>query len=96
VRISFELHPVDQVAAWGSPDDDERYLSWFGLTDGYYWIDLGGVAAIDECVPQPAVHIDIPLLGVEHGQRAAHFESRRHHPVDPGSGVPTGVADLVD
>jgi len=56
----------------------------------------GGVAAIDERVPQPAVHIDIPLLGVEHGQRAAHFESRRHHPVDPGSGVPSGVADLVD
>jgi len=56
----------------------------------------GGVAAIDERVPQPAVHIDIPRLRVEHGQRAAHFESRRHHPVDPGSGVPTGVADLVD
>jgi hypothetical protein len=40
------------------------------------------VAAIDECVPQPAVHIDIPWLRIEYGQRAAHFESRRHHPVD--------------
>jgi hypothetical protein len=38
IRFRFGLTPLDQVAPWGR---EERRLHWFGLTDGWYWIQLG-------------------------------------------------------
>ncbi|MFI6265835.1 DUF5984 family protein [Micromonospora sp. NPDC051006] len=39
LRFRFELRPLDQVHPWGR---DRRTLHWFGLTDGWYWIELNG------------------------------------------------------
>lgn len=38
-RFRFELYPLDEVSPWGR---DEPNLHWFGLTDGWYWIEGGG------------------------------------------------------
>ncbi|WP_222432773.1 DUF5984 family protein [Caenimonas sedimenti] len=37
--INFTLVPVQEVAPWGTPGD--LSLSWFGLTDGQYWLEAG-------------------------------------------------------
>jgi hypothetical protein len=37
--INFTLVPVEKVQPWGSPGNPS--LSWFGLTDGQYWIQAG-------------------------------------------------------
>jgi hypothetical protein len=37
--FNFELTPLDDVAPWGS--DGDRYLGWFILTDGRYWVRVG-------------------------------------------------------
>ncbi|WP_431476396.1 DUF5984 family protein [Massilia eburnea] len=39
MRINFQLTPLEDVIPWGAPNN--LSLSWFGLTDGQYWIDLG-------------------------------------------------------
>jgi hypothetical protein len=39
IRFRFALTPMDRVLAWGSPEAPR--LHWFGLTDGWYWIELG-------------------------------------------------------
>jgi hypothetical protein len=39
IRFRFELRPVDKITPWGGQD---RMLHWFGLTDGWYWIELDG------------------------------------------------------
>ena len=38
--FNFRLRPVHDVAPWGQEGDYR--LSWFGLTDGWYWLDCGG------------------------------------------------------
>jgi hypothetical protein len=38
--LNFSLRPIDEVQPWGTAPD--LSLSWFGLTDGCYWIDAGG------------------------------------------------------
>ena len=36
----FVLRPTADIQPWGEPG---RFsLSWFGLSDGWYWLDLGG------------------------------------------------------
>jgi hypothetical protein len=40
VLFHFILRPTADIAPWGEPDDPS--LSWFGLSDGWYWL------AIDE------------------------------------------------
>ncbi|TFW31642.1 DUF5984 family protein [Massilia horti] len=37
--INFELTPLKHVMPWGEPNN--LSLSWFGLTDGQYWISVG-------------------------------------------------------
>jgi len=37
--INFTLVPLEEIQPWG-PDEDPS-LSWFGLTDGFYWIEAG-------------------------------------------------------
>ncbi|MFI9585717.1 DUF5984 family protein [Streptomyces sp. NPDC052236] len=39
IRLRFGLTPLDRVGAWGG---ERPVLHWFGLTDGWYCIDLGG------------------------------------------------------
>jgi hypothetical protein len=38
IRFRFALTPMDRVRPWGREDP---HLHWFGLTDGWYWIELG-------------------------------------------------------
>jgi hypothetical protein len=38
LRFRFMLKPLREVTPWG---ESERYLHWFGLTEGWYWIELG-------------------------------------------------------
>ncbi|GIE36737.1 hypothetical protein Ait01nite_097820 [Actinoplanes italicus] len=33
------MRPLDDAESW---DGDPPSLSWFGLTDGWYWIEAGG------------------------------------------------------
>jgi len=37
--INFTLAPINELAVWGGPGQPS--LSWFGLTQGEYWIELG-------------------------------------------------------
>lgn len=37
--FNFQLRPIHQVAPWGNEGDYS--LSWFGLTDGWYWLKCG-------------------------------------------------------
>jgi len=39
IRFCFELRPLDEVSPWGG---DHPKLHWFGLTEGWYWIEAGG------------------------------------------------------
>ncbi|WP_141955499.1 DUF5984 family protein [Actinoallomurus bryophytorum] len=39
IRFRFALTPMDRVQPWGWEEDP--HLHWFGLTDGWYWIELG-------------------------------------------------------
>ncbi len=39
IRFRFGLLPVHQIPPWGG---EEPRLSWFGLTDGWYDIEVGG------------------------------------------------------
>ncbi|WBB91325.1 DUF5984 family protein [Verrucosispora sp. WMMC514] len=38
MRFRFELYPLDGVSPWGS---DQPRLHWFGLTEGWYWLEAG-------------------------------------------------------
>ncbi|MGW4830343.1 DUF5984 family protein [Amycolatopsis japonica] len=37
IRFHFRLRPLADVETWG-----DRHPHWFGLTDGWYWIDVNG------------------------------------------------------
>lgn len=40
--FNFQLRPLRDIEPWTTPSQPGRLsLSWFGLTDGDYWIDLG-------------------------------------------------------
>lgn len=39
IRFRFGLAPLETVAPWGG---ERPELHWFGLTDGWYCVDLGG------------------------------------------------------
>ncbi|MEV4638651.1 DUF5984 family protein [Actinoplanes sp. NPDC049548] len=39
IDFRFRLCPLDEVSPWGG---DQPSLSWFGLTEGWYWIEVGG------------------------------------------------------
>jgi hypothetical protein len=49
IRFRFRLRPVTEISPWGP----ERRLHWFGLTDGWYWIDAGGLELL-RYVPRAA------------------------------------------
>jgi hypothetical protein len=38
IRFRFTLRPLQDVTPWGG---DNPTLHWFGLTDGWYWIEAG-------------------------------------------------------
>jgi len=38
--FNFHLRPVEVIEPWEA--EGRAYLHWFGLTDGWYWIDVGG------------------------------------------------------
>jgi hypothetical protein len=37
--FNFHLRQLDNIQPWGN--DTEKYLHWFGLTDGWYWLEVG-------------------------------------------------------
>jgi len=39
MRLRFELAPLEEIAPWGG---EHPVLHWFGLTDGWYCVDLAG------------------------------------------------------
>ncbi|BDI34445.1 hypothetical protein CCAX7_64960 [Capsulimonas corticalis] len=41
--FNFRLKPTDKIAPWSTPSrNNSLSLHWFGLTDGWFWIDIGG------------------------------------------------------
>lgn len=43
--INFTLVPVHEVIPWGTPGN--LSLSWFGLTDGQYWLETGSSTLLE-------------------------------------------------
>lgn len=41
MEFQFRLAPVDDILPW-CVDVGRPALSWYGLTDGWFWIDVGG------------------------------------------------------
>lgn len=39
--INFQLKKIEEISPWGSEEAGYN-LHWFGLTDSFYWLDLGG------------------------------------------------------
>jgi hypothetical protein len=39
IRFRFGLYPLEQVSPWGG---DQPTLHWFGLTEGWYWLEASG------------------------------------------------------
>ncbi len=37
--FNFQLKPIADIDPWGT--EDNQTLHWFGLTDGWYWLDVG-------------------------------------------------------
>lgn len=65
--INFQLRPLEQIAPWGTAA--QPTLHWFGLTDGWYWLEVGDQALfryIDEALrlwPTPdAQAADLPYV----------------------------------
>ncbi|MFF1821019.1 DUF5984 family protein [Kribbella sp. NPDC058245] len=54
IRFRFGFHPLGEVGLWGG---DKPTLHWFGLTDGWYWIELGDVRLL-----RFAADYDIPYV----------------------------------
>jgi hypothetical protein len=42
LKFHFDLTPLDQMHPW-EEKDGRKYLHWFGLTYGHYWIELGSI-----------------------------------------------------
>lgn len=42
MQINSRLRPLHEVGPWGAAG--QRRLHGFGLTDGWYWLDLDGTA----------------------------------------------------
>lgn len=38
-KLNFKLKDLDKIKPFG--DDTDRSLHWFGLTDGFFWINVG-------------------------------------------------------
>lgn len=56
--FDFSLKPIAAVAPWGPPDDPkDRSLSWFGLTDGTYAINLNG-ARLFQYTPEMLAYLN--------------------------------------
>lgn len=45
--FNFELEPLSNVVPWG--ESNSLSLSWFGLTDGQYWIQAGDHSLLEYC-----------------------------------------------
>jgi hypothetical protein len=41
MRIEFRLRPLEEIAPWHDADGAHLHMRWFGLTDGWYWIQVG-------------------------------------------------------
>jgi hypothetical protein len=37
--FNFVLCPLEEITPWGN--EDQYSLSWFGLTEGGYWLQVG-------------------------------------------------------
>ncbi len=41
IRFRFVLRPVEEISPWQDISGNPTPLHWFGLTDGWYWIEAG-------------------------------------------------------
>ncbi|MBC8138191.1 MAG: hypothetical protein H8F28_20110 [Fibrella sp.] len=41
MKFHFRLMPAEEIPPWGT-EQGQPTLSWFGLTRGYFWIEVGG------------------------------------------------------
>lgn len=48
--INYILKKYELIIPWG---DEEKYLHWFGLTDGLLWIDVGDAVIYEYKEPHP-------------------------------------------
>ncbi|MFB6724083.1 DUF5984 family protein [Kribbella sp. NPDC056345] len=55
LRFRFELRAVGEVAPWGR---DELTLHWFGLTEGWYWVEAGGVRLLRFAADHEIPYVD--------------------------------------
>lgn len=62
IRFRFRLRPIAEVSPWG-PD---RQLHWFGLTDGWYWIEIDGLELLRYAPQTVQRHIGGPDASASH------------------------------
>lgn len=43
IRFNFELRAVSEIAPWTNGAGNDPHLSWFGLSDGHYWVTVNDV-----------------------------------------------------
>jgi hypothetical protein len=61
LRFRFGLCPVDEVSPWGGAGD-RPMLRWFGLTEGWYWIQVGEYELLRyRQLDHPACYVDYYL-----------------------------------
>jgi hypothetical protein len=53
--FEFELTPVEGITPWGEAPD--LRLHWFGLTDGFYYLDLGTTRLLEYVDPKWGRHV---------------------------------------
>ncbi|MEM8559098.1 MAG: DUF5984 family protein [Bacteroidota bacterium] len=73
MRIDFALKPLEEVMPWGTPPD--QVLHWYGLTYGYYRIDLGNVKLFDY-TPEVMTHWAVAYPGADSDSRVDYQVAR--------------------
>ncbi|GCE28736.1 hypothetical protein KDA_42200 [Dictyobacter alpinus] len=54
----FQLHPIAEIKPWGGKE--EPVLHWFGLSDGWYWFQIGETEIFRYSKPFLAAYPPIP------------------------------------
>ncbi|MQY10336.1 hypothetical protein SRB5_04430 [Streptomyces sp. RB5] len=53
--IRFRLRPLDRIEPWG---DETPKLHWFGLSDGWYWLEAGSHELLRYTGPDDPPYVD--------------------------------------
>jgi hypothetical protein len=60
-QFHFRLRPVDEILPWGN---ERPSLSWFGLSDGWYWLEIDGqeLFRVSDTRPKIPPYVDYQVV----------------------------------